>query len=144
MITKITGQLVELADDELMLKVGALEYQVLIPEFTRRQLQRQIGDEITLHTIEYLEGSSMQGRMTPRMVGFLSQIEREFFELFCEVDGVGTRKALRAMVRPVKEVATAIEEQDTKTLCSLPGVGPACRSGSWPSCAARSPSSRSW
>ena len=125
MITKITGQLVELGEDELTLKVGALEHQVLIPEFTRRQLQRQIGGEISLHTIEYLEGSSMQGRMTPRLVGFLSQIEREFFELFCEVDGVGTRKALRAMVRPVKEVATAIEEQDTKALCGLPGVGPA-------------------
>jgi len=97
----------------------------MIPEFTRRQLQRQIGSEIALYTVEYLEGSSMQGRMTPRLVGFLSEIEREFFDLFCEVDGVGTRKALRAMVRPVKEVATAIEEQDTKALCGLPGVGPA-------------------
>ena len=29
------------------------------------------------------------------------------------------------MVRPVKEVATAIEEQDAKTLSSLPGIGPA-------------------
>ena len=125
MITRIAGQLVGLSEDDLTLKVGPLEYQVLIPEFTRRQLQRQIGSEIALYTVEYLEGSSMQGRMTPRLVGFLSEIEREFFDLFCEVDGVGTRKALRAMVRPVKEVATAIEEQDTKALCGLPGVGPA-------------------
>ena len=125
MITKITGQLVELHEDELTLQVGPLEYQVLIPEFTRRRLQQAIGTEISLHTIEYLEGSSMQGRMTPRLVGFLSEIEREFFELFCSVDGVGTRKALRAMVRPVKEVATAIEEQDAKMLSSLPGVGAA-------------------
>ena len=29
------------------------------------------------------------------------------------------------MVRPVKDVATAIEEQDAKTLSSLPGIGPA-------------------
>ena len=125
MITRITGQLVELHEDELTLKVGPWEHQVLIPEFTRRQLQQAIGTEISLHTIEYLEGSSMQGRMTPRLVGFLSEIEREFFELFCSVDGVGTRKALRAMVRPVKEVATAIEEQDAKMLSSLPGVGAA-------------------
>ncbi len=125
MITKITGQLVELHEDELTLKVGPVEHQVLIPEFTRRQLQQALGTEISLHTIEYLEGSSMQGRMTPRLVGFLSEIEREFFELFCSVDGVGTRKALRAMVRPVKEVATAIEEQDAKMLSSLPGVGAA-------------------
>ena len=67
----------------------------------------------------------MQGRMVPRLVGFLSSPEREFFELFCQVDGVGVKKALRAMVRPVQEVATAIEEQDVKSLSGLPGIGPA-------------------
>ncbi|REK16586.1 MAG: Holliday junction DNA helicase RuvA [Planctomycetota bacterium] len=125
MITKITGQLLELADDTATLGVAAFEYQVLVPEFSRRQLQDKLSKEIRLHTIEYLEGNPMQGRMTPRLIGFLSQAEREFFELFCSVDGVGVRKALRAMVRPVREVATAIEEQDTKTLSSLPGIGPA-------------------
>lgn len=125
MITKITGQLVALADDLLTLKIDAFEYEVLIPEFTRRQLQQQMNQQISLHTIQYLEGNPMQGRMTPRLIGFLSEVEREFFELFCSVDGVGVKKALRAMVRPVKEVATAIEEQDTKFLSSLPGVGPA-------------------
>lgn len=123
MITKITGQLVALSDDVLTLKLGDFEYAVLIPEFTRRQLQRELNREISLHTIQYLEGNPMQGRLTPRLVGFLSEIEREFFELFCSVDGVGVKKALRAMVRPVKEVATAIEEQDAKALTCLPGVG---------------------
>ena len=121
----MTGQLIALAEDELTLQVGPLEYEVLIPELVRRQLQSQLNGEISLHTIEYLEGSAMQGRMTPRLIGFLNKVEKEFFELFCSVDGVGVRKALRAMIRPVKEIATAIEEQDTKVLSSLPGVGPA-------------------
>ena len=125
MITKITGKLLALEDDCLTLGIDAFEYEVLIPEFTRRQLQGSLNQEIRLHTIEYLEGSSMQGRMIPRLVGFLSEVEREFFELFCSVDGVGVKKALRAMVRPVKEVATAIEEQDAKSLSALPGIGPA-------------------
>ena len=125
MITRITGELVGLADDVLTLRLGGIEYEVLIPEFTRRQLQGELSREISLYTIEYLEGNPMQGRMTPRLIGFLTDVEREFFELFCSVDGVGVRKALRAMVRPVKEVATAIEEQDTKFLSSLPGIGPA-------------------
>jgi Holliday junction DNA helicase RuvA len=125
MITKITGELVALQNDALTLKVNAFEYEVLIPEFNRRQLQHELGKEICLFTIEYLEGNPMQGRMTPRLIGFLSEVEREFFELFCSVDGVGVKKALRAMVRPVKEVATAIEEQDAKLLASLPGIGPA-------------------
>ncbi len=125
MITKITGQLVAVSGDELTLKVGPYEHQVLIPEFTRRQLQAELQREISLYTIEYLEGNPMQGRMTPRLIGFLSVVEKEFFELICSVDGVGVRKALRAMVRPVKEVAVAIEEQDIKGLSGLPGVGPA-------------------
>jgi holliday junction DNA helicase RuvA len=125
MITKISGQLVALHDDTLTLKIDAFEHEVLIPEFTRRQLQSQMNQTVSLHTIEYLEGNPMQGRMTPRMIGFLSEVEREFFELFCSVDGVGVKKALRAMVRPVKEVATAIEEQDAKSLSGLPGIGAA-------------------
>jgi len=125
LITKITGQLIALGDDVLTLGVGPFEYQVLIPEFTRRQLQRELNQEISLHTVEYLEGNPMQGKLTPRLIGFLSEVEREFFDLVCSVDGVGVRKALRAMIRPVKEVATAIEEQDAKALSGLPGIGPA-------------------
>jgi Holliday junction DNA helicase RuvA len=125
MITKITGTPISVMGDILTLAVGAFEYEVLIPEFTRRQLQGQLGRETSLHTIEYLEGTQMGGRMTPRLVGFLNPIEREFFELFCQVDGVGVKKALRAMVRPVQEVAAMIEEQDAKGLAALPGIGPA-------------------
>lgn len=125
MITKITGVPTLVLGDTLTLSVGAFEYEVLIPEFARRHLQEQIGREVSLHTIEYLEGNQMASRLTPRLVGFLNPVEREFFELFCQVDGVGVKKALRAMVRPVDEVAALIEDQDAKGLSALPGVGPA-------------------
>ena len=125
MITKITGKLLSVRDDVLTLEVDAFEYEVAIPEFTRRQLQAEVSKTISLHTIDYLDGNPMQGRMTPKLIGFLTEVEREFFDLFCSVDGVGTKKALRAMVRPVKEVAQAIEDQDTKVLSTLPGIGPA-------------------
>ncbi|MCC7473913.1 MAG: Holliday junction DNA helicase RuvA [Pirellulales bacterium] len=125
MITKITGVPVAVVSDTLTLAVGAFEYEVLIPEFARRNLQDQVGREVSLHTVEYLEGNAMQGRLIPRLVGFLNPVEREFFEMFCEVDGVGVKKALRAMVRPVQEVAALIEEQDAKGLATLPGIGPA-------------------
>jgi Holliday junction DNA helicase RuvA len=141
MITKITGKLVALAQDELTLGVEAVEREILISEFTRRSLQSRLGETVTLHTIEYLEGNPMQGRLTPRMIGFLNVVEREFFDLFCSVDGVGVKKALRAMVRPVGEVASAIEDQDAKVLSSLPGIGPRWPSESSPSCAARCRSS---
>ena len=125
MITKITGILQVLETESATISKDGFEFEVLVPEFTRRQLQGRVTDKISLHTMLYLDGNPQQGRLTPRMIGFLNPIERQFFNLFCSVDGVGAKKALRAMVRPVQEVASLIEEQDAKGLSGLPGIGPA-------------------
>jgi holliday junction DNA helicase RuvA len=124
MITKITGCLRRVLDEEVRLQVGDFEYQILVPEFVRRQIQNQVGQEITLHTSQYFEGNPMHGRMTPRLIGFISEPEIEFFELFCTVDKVGTRKAIKALMRPIRQIADAIQRQDAKWLTSLPGIGP--------------------
>ncbi|MBL8851559.1 MAG: Holliday junction DNA helicase RuvA, partial [Planctomycetaceae bacterium] len=98
MITRISGQLVALHDNDATLAIGAFEYQVLGPEFVRRQLQSKLQQTVSLRTIEYIEGNPQKGgRMVPRLVGFLHEAEREFFDLICQVDGVGAKKALNAM-----------------------------------------------
>src|SRR5437870_3955900 len=125
MITKITGAVNRVLDEEVRLQVGPLEYQVLVPDFVRRQLQDKHGREITLHTGEYLDGNPMQGRVVPRMIGFLTEAELEFFELFCTVDKVGVRKAIKALMCPIRDIADAIQRQDAKWLTTLPGIGPA-------------------
>src|SRR5437870_2845536 len=125
MITKITGILNRVLDEEVRLQVGPLEYQVLVPDFVRRQLQDKHGLEITIHTDEYLDGNPMQGRVVPRLIGFITEAELEFFELFCTVDKVGVRKAIKALVRPIQDIADAIQRQDAKWLTTLPGIGPA-------------------
>lgn len=126
MITRIHGTLLRLEEDFCVLGVNAFEYQVLIPEFTRRQLQLHVREDVSLHTLHYIEGNAAQGgRLTPRLVGFSSEFERDFFEMFCSVDGVGAKKALRAMARPVQDIARSIENQDVKSLSTLPGIGAA-------------------
>lgn len=125
MITKLSGQLIHVDDDRATLGVDAFEYEVLIPDLVRRQLQGMVNEQISLHTMEYIEGNPTQGRLVPRLVGFLTTIEREFFEMFCSVDGVGVKKALRAMGRPVQDIAKLIEDQDAEGLSSLPGIGAA-------------------
>ncbi len=125
MITRISGTLTRVLDEEVRLQVGGLEYQVLVPEFVRRNVQGKLGQDVTLSTIHFFEGNPMQGRVVPRLVGFLSETELEFFDLFCTVDKVGTRKALKALVRPIREIANAIQRQDSKWLTTLPGVGSA-------------------
>ena len=125
MITKITGRLTELSETAAYLECGYVEHEVYVPDFVRRQLGPKTGETVTLRTIEFIEGNPQKGRLTPRLIGFLSPAEREFFELVCSVDGVGVKKALKAMVRPVRDVATAIEEQDVKEITTLPGIGAA-------------------
>ena len=127
MITKISGTVdrVDTTGNAIELAVGPVVHEVLVTELVRRGLQQKLGQPVTLHTLEYLEGNPTRGNMVPRLVGFLSEVEREFFELICEVDGVGVRKALRAIIRPVGEIAAAIDEQDVKLLATLPGIGAA-------------------
>jgi Holliday junction DNA helicase RuvA len=125
LITHVRGILKAVAEEAVTLAVEPLELEILIPDHTRRQLQGKLGEPVTLHTIFDLEGNAMTGRMIPRLIGFLSPIDRDFFETFCSVDGVGVRKALRAMVRPVRELARTIEDQDVKMLATYPGIGEA-------------------
>jgi len=123
MITRITGLLTRVLEEEVRLQAGAIEYQVLVPDFVRRALQGRIGHEVTLHTSHYVEGNQMAARLVPRLIGFLTEAEVEFFELFCTVDKVGAKKALKALVLPVHDIAGAIQRQDVKFLTTLPGVG---------------------
>jgi Holliday junction DNA helicase RuvA len=124
-LTKVRGILETVTDESVTLVIEPLQIEVQVPEQARRRLQSRLGEQIVLYTFLYLEGGAMVSRMIPRLVGFLSAIDREFFEIFCSVDGVGVRKALRAMVRPVRELARTIEDQDVKTLSTLPGIGEA-------------------
>ena len=109
MIKRLTGTLGAVEIGSLELTIGPVVHEVLVPELVRRDLQTKGGQTVTLHTLEFLEGTPGRGNLVPRVVGFLSEVEREFFDLICEVDGVGVRKALRAMVRPVGEIARAID-----------------------------------
>jgi len=125
LIVTITGKLTHVGDTSVTIESAPFEYEVLVADYTRRQLQSRTGQETRLHTLDYIEGNPQGGRMTPRLIGFLTEPEKQFFDLFCSVDGVGVKKALRAMVRPVREMAVMIEEQDSKSLSALPGIGPA-------------------
>ena len=123
MMTKMTGTLVRVLDDEVRVAVGPFEYAVMVSEAVRRHLQLRTGHEVTLHLTEYFEGNQSGSRMVPRKIGFNTEQELDFFELFCTVEKIGVKKALKAMSRGVKEIADAISRQDAKWLTTLPGIG---------------------
>ncbi len=106
-----------------MVVVGPITYEVMLPGYCVSALSGQIGADISLCTMEYYEGSLGGGNLIPRLVGFLSPNEREFFTTFISVKGMGIRKGLRVLNIPIRDIAAAIENGDEKLLMSLPGIG---------------------
>lgn len=124
MIVRIRGILSELTDETAVVERDGLAYETLVPAYAHDELASSAGAEVTLHTLEYLEASTPGGNMTPRLVGFLRPGDRAFFKLFTTVKGLGTRKALRALVAPAARIAADIERGDVASLKKLPGIGP--------------------
>ena len=124
MIARVTGRLEEVGDGVVLIDTGAgLWYELLVPACDLERLARRVGQEVVLHTIHYSEGDPARGTQQPRLIGFTSETDREFFRLFTTVKGVGVRKALRALVRRPAEVAAAIANKDQKFLTTLPEIG---------------------
>lgn len=124
MIVRICGKLVEVDKESVMVEKNGFTYEILVPHYSISELASYRGQEVKLHTMEFYEGNQASGHLVPRMLGFLHPEDRIFFTRFINVKGIGPRKALKALAEPVRKIATWIESSDTKSLSSLPGIGP--------------------
>lgn len=120
---RITGRLVEVGEQSIVLDTGPIAYEVLVPRIAADELRPQQGQEITLRTMEYLEGNPVMGQLVPRLVGFPQTAQRTLFDQLVRVKGMGVRKVLRAMAAPVAQIAAAIERGDERYLSKLPEIG---------------------
>ena len=123
MIVRLTGTLIEVAEDAVVIEHDGVAREVLVPRCSIGELASYRGRAVTLHTTEFLEGNPSSGHLIPRMLGFLHPEDRLFYSRFVSVKGFGPRKALKALAEPVRRIATWIEAGDTKSLTMLPGIG---------------------
>lgn len=124
MIARVTGKIEEVSSTSALLDVGnGFWYEVLIAACDVGKLSSKLGREVVLFTIHVIDGDPSRGQVTPRLIGFLSPEDRDFFRSFTKVKGIGAKKALRALARPVAEIASAIESKDAKALVALPEIG---------------------
>lgn len=123
MIARITGRLAALDDEHATLDCDHVSYEVLVPASVLQQLADHAGEAVSLHTIQYLEGNPAGANLIPRLIGFLTPLERAFFRQFTRVKGISYRKALRAMALPIPQLASAIAQGDARLLTSLPEIG---------------------
>ncbi len=124
MIVKLEGILQSIEADRGYISLpSGLTYEVLLPAYTAARLTGSIGKTVTLHTLHYLESQAQGATIYPRLAGFTSAIDRQFFELFVTCKGIGHRRALRAMTLSTAQIAGAIADRDLALLQSLPEVG---------------------
>lgn len=122
MISQIKGDLTKKEENYLLIKVAGITYTIYIPQTVYDRLYTPIGSEVEL--IIYHFFAMDQNRGVPVMIGFLEELERDFFIKFTSVSGIGPKAALKAFDKPVAHIARAIEEADAAFLKSLAGIGP--------------------
>jgi Holliday junction DNA helicase RuvA len=126
MIATLTGRLRRKLEDRIVLECGGIGYEVYLPPIALRALESSTaepGDKAReLALVIYYHATRDQPR--PVLIGFTSDLDKEFFEKLITVKDIGPMVAARALAAPVAELAAAIARQDEKYLRALPGIGP--------------------
>ena len=108
-------------DDRLTLIVSGIGYEILIPAYVMHMIKKDNSDGDVMEF--YVSYNQTERQPKPVLVGFQSSLDKEFFELFISVEDIGPAAAVKALSRPVREIARFIEDKDTKSLRQLKGIG---------------------
>jgi len=117
MISQIKGWLLEIQDQQLVLDVGGIGYEVEVPLDTALRLHSS-KELVQLYTHFVVREESHT------LFGFLNRSDRDLFRALIKVNKVGPRLALSILsALDAKGFARLIQLNDIKTLNGIPGVG---------------------
>ncbi|WP_300667419.1 Holliday junction branch migration protein RuvA [Desulfoluna sp.] len=120
MIGYLQGRLLKREEEKILLLVGGVGYEILLPASVMASIAHcETGEELSFSI--YYHQTERQPK--PTLIGFHTEEEKEFFQLFISVEDIGPMKAVKAMGLPIEEIAAAIEGSDLKSLMKLPGIG---------------------
>ncbi|MEW6066985.1 MAG: Holliday junction branch migration protein RuvA [Nitrospirota bacterium] len=122
MISYLEGKLVKTYDDRITLLVNGIGYDILIPAYLMNEIkedEKKGIKELKLH-ISY---NQTERQPKPILVGFKHPFDKDFFELFISVEDIGPTAAIKALLKPVGDIARFIEGKDAKALRQLKGIG---------------------
>jgi holliday junction DNA helicase RuvA len=123
MIARLKGKVAEKKDLAVVLDVGGIFYEVFVPASVSQRLDaaKDAEGNVTLMTHHYFLLGPSSG--APVLVGFLNEVEKDFFLQFISVSGIGPKAAVKALDRSIAEIASAIDKGDVAYLKTLPGIG---------------------
>ena len=123
MIEQISGRIVKKGNESLLIEVGGISYEVFLPQTVMQRIEENCDPNGNINLVTYYYHQLEPSRSMPMLIGFLNEIERDFFQQFITVSGIGPRAALRALNKPISVIAQAIDEGNIDFLKSLPGIG---------------------
>ena len=117
MIAFLDGTVVDRREDRVVLDVGGVGYEILVPTSTAARLPAN-GRPARLHTRLAVRDDAMI------LYGFASGEERASFDLLTTVSGVGPKVALAFLsTLSAESLRRAVASGDVAALTVVPGVG---------------------
>ncbi|MBI1389513.1 MAG: Holliday junction branch migration protein RuvA [bacterium] len=117
MIHHLSGTLQDKRDNYAVIDVGGVGFRVNIPLSTYRELPSR-GETAFLHTVMLLREDDVQ------LYGFATEAERDLFNLFLGLSGVGGKVALDILSHlSVSLIVQAVQKDEPGLLCQAPGIG---------------------
>mgnify|MGYP001423993817 FL=1 len=119
MIGRIKGQLIEKKNDRVVIDVHGIGYVVYVTEKTARSLSPGNEDrDISLFTELLVKEDLLQ------LIGFLTQTEKDWFNLLRSVQGIGAKVALTILnTLDANELLRAIRMKNELAFSSVSGIG---------------------
>ena len=117
MIAHLSGTLLDKQVPRLVVDVGGVGYEVLVPLSTFYAIG-DAGSRVALRVHTHVREDLIQ------LFGFASSLELELFERLISVNGIGPKLALAALsgIEP-GDLVTAVRTSDVARLTKIPGVG---------------------
>ena len=117
MISRLTGTILDLKTDRVVLDVHGVGYELAIPLGTFSALP-SAGEKAVLHVHTHVREDALQ------LFGFATPQEKYVFERLLSVSGIGPKVALTVLSGlPLPELVGAIASQNARVLATIPGVG---------------------
>ncbi|MGL4305953.1 MAG: Holliday junction branch migration protein RuvA [Mycobacteriaceae bacterium] len=116
MIASVSGEVLEIALDHIVIEAGGIGYQLHVTPATLAGLSR--GTTIRLITAMIVREDSMT------LYGFADSESKNLFNLLLTVSGVGPRIAMATLaVYEPQDLCKALSEGNVAALTRIPGIG---------------------
>ena len=117
MIAHLRGTLLEKHPNQLIVEVGGVGYDVMIPVSAYSSLP-ETGSEVRLHIHTHVREDALV------LFGFVSTADKMLFEKLITVSGIGPKLAITALGGlTAPDLAAAIKGGTLEQLTKIPGVG---------------------